>query len=266
MAEHHEIYRRARYYDIAFRRDVGREVDFLLAACRHHAGAEPASLLDIACGPGYHAWEAARRGLRSIGLDLRPEMLELAAAWSAAQGARVEWLAADMRDFRLDRPVDLAICMFDSLDALLSNDDIVRHLRIVASNLGPHGLYVLESTHPRDCSVQSYGDFRYEGRRDGVAVQVTWPSEPPVVDLVAGTAEVAIELRVNERGRPLRIVETAKERFPLLPQEIVLLAERSGAFEAIGWYGDFDLDQPLDMSLASRHVICVLHKTRTPDG
>jgi len=88
MAEYHELYRRARYYDIVFRSDVGREIDFLLAAYHRHAGIEPASLLDIACGPGYHAWEAVRRGLRSIGLDLRPEMLELGASWSAADGAR----------------------------------------------------------------------------------------------------------------------------------------------------------------------------------
>jgi SAM-dependent methyltransferase len=265
MAEYHELYRRAHYYDIVFRRDVGREIDFLLAACRQHAGGGPASLLDIACGPGYHAWEAARRGLRSIGLDLRPEMVELGAAWSAAEGVSVEWLAADMRDFRLERPVDLAICMFDGLDALLGNDDIVRHLQVVAGNLGPQGLYVLEWTHPRDCSMQRYGDFRYEGRRDGVAVQVTWAIEPPVVDLVAGTAAVVIELRVDDRGRPLRMIDTAKERF-LLPQEIALLVERSAAFDVVGWYGDFDLAQPLDMSPASRRMIVVLRKRVPLDG
>lgn len=265
MAEYHELYRRARYYDIVFRREVGREIDFLLAVCRQHAGAEPASLLDIACGPGYHAWEAARRGLRSIGLDLRPEMLELGAASSAAEGPRVEWLTADMRDFRLERPVDLAICMFDGLDALLTNEDIVRHLRAVAGNLGPRGLYVLEYTHPRDCFMQNYGDFRYEGSRDGVEVEVTWAIEPPVLDLVAGTAEVMIELRVNDRGRRLRIVDSAKERF-LLPQEIVLLAERSAAFDVVAWYGDLDLGQPLDMSPASRRMIGVLRKRVTPDG
>ena len=265
MAQYNELYRRAGYYDVVFRRDVSREIDFLLAACRLYGGAEPASLLDIACGPGYHAWEAARRGLSSIGLDLRPEMLDLGAAWSAAEGACVEWLAADMRDFRLDRPVDLAICMFDGLDALLSNDDIVRHLRAVAGNLGPHGLYVLEYTHPRDCSMQSYGDFRYAGRRNGVDVEVTWAIEPPVVDLMAGTAEVVIELRVNDRGQQLRVVDAAKERF-LLPQEIVLLAELSTAFEVVGWYGDFDLNQPLDMSPASRRMIGILRKRGTPHG
>lgn len=255
MAEYHELYRRADYYNVVFHRDVSREIDFLLAACRLYAGADPASLLDIACGPGYHACEAARRGLRSIGLDLRPEMLDL----GAAEGARVEWLAADMRDFPLDQPVDLAVCMLDGIDALLSNDDIVRHLRAVAANLGPRGLYVLEYTHPRDCSMQSYGDFRYVGRRNGVEVEVTWAIEPPVVDLVAGTAEVVIELRVNDRGQQLRVIDSAKERF-LLPQEIVLLAELSAAFDVVGWHGDFDLNQPLDMSPASRRMIGILRK------
>ena len=174
----------------------------------------PRSLLDIACGPGYHAWEASRRGLRSIGLDLRPEMLELGAAWSAAEGASVEWLAADMRDFRLERPVDLAICMFDGLDALLSNDDIVRHLRAWPAASARAGCTCWSTPIPRDCSMQSYGDFRYEGRRDGVAVEVTWAIEPPVVDLVAGTAEVVIELRVDDRGRPLRIVDTRQGALP----------------------------------------------------
>jgi len=192
-------------------------------------------------------------------------MLELGDAWSAAEGARVEWLTADMRDFRLDQPVDLAICMFDGLDALPTNDDIVRHLRAVARSLSPHGLYVLEYTHPRDCSVQRYGDFRYAGRRDGIEVEVTWAIEPPVVDLVAGTVEVVIELRVNDRGWPLRIIDTAKERF-LLPQEIVLLAERSGVLEVAGWYGDFDLGQPLDMSPPSRRMIGVLRKRTPHDG
>ncbi|MCB0164516.1 MAG: hypothetical protein KDI79_09835 [Anaerolineae bacterium] len=31
----------------------------------------------------------------------------------------------------------------------------------------------------------------------------------------------------------------------LLPQELALLAECSRVFQAVGWYGDFDLNQPL---------------------
>ena len=64
MAEHLNLYQRATYYDIIFDRNVSREVDFITAIFNRHNGAELNSVLDIACGPGYHAREFARRGLR----------------------------------------------------------------------------------------------------------------------------------------------------------------------------------------------------------
>jgi hypothetical protein len=198
-------------------------------------------------------------------MDLRPEMLELAAEWSREQGVEVEWIAADMRDFRLDRPVDVAINMFDGLDALLTNQDLVHHFRAIAGNLTPGGLYVIECTHPRDCSMHEYGEFRYGGSRDGVDVRIRWAIEPPVVDIVAGTAEVVTEMEVDDNGQPFRIVDRARERF-LMPQEIALLAERSGALEVVAWHGDFDLDQPLDLSPRSRRMIAVLRKGTGADG
>ena len=71
MAEYNEVYGRAKYYDIAFRRDVTREVDFLTELYQRHAGKPLSSMIDIACGPGYHALLFASRGVRTIGLDLR---------------------------------------------------------------------------------------------------------------------------------------------------------------------------------------------------
>ena len=63
-------------------------------------------VLDIACGPGYHARTAARMGLRAIGMDLRPEMLDF--AQKQAPDAPVEWYVGNMCDFHLDEPVDMA--------------------------------------------------------------------------------------------------------------------------------------------------------------
>jgi ubiquinone/menaquinone biosynthesis C-methylase UbiE len=264
LAEYNELYRRARSSDVVFRRDVSREIDFVLAAYRRHAGPEPGSLLDIACGPGYHAWDAARRGLRAVGMDLRPEMLELAAEWARAEGVDVEWIAADMRAFRLDRPVDIAISMVDGMDALLTNDDITRHMRAIAGNLTPRGLYVLECTHPRDCSMQDYGVYRYAGSRDGIDVRIRWAIEPVRLDLTTGIAEVVSEMLVDDNGTEYRVIDRACERF-LVPQELALLVERSGAFDIVGWHGDFDLDQPLDMTERSRRMILVLRKAAGGD-
>ena len=111
MAQCHQVYQRALYYDIALSRDVSREVDFMRTVYYHFAGADMQSALDIACGPGYHARAFAQRGIRAVGLDLQPQMVEFAQDQAAAMGVEATWLAADMRSFQLASPVDMAICI-----------------------------------------------------------------------------------------------------------------------------------------------------------
>src|SRR5947209_15503232 len=106
MAEHHELYRRATYYDVVFERDVSREVDFISAVCERHLGRKPMTVLDVASGPAYHAREFARRGARAYAIDVRPEMLAAARERAAAVAADVRTMVADMREFRLPERVD----------------------------------------------------------------------------------------------------------------------------------------------------------------
>jgi len=259
MAEHIAFYQRALYYDIALSRDISREVEFLKDVYQHHCGWEMQSVLDIACGPGYYAIALAEQGIAATGLDLQEEMIALAQQRSEATDLPLTWLLADMRDFHLDIPVDLAICMFDSLDALTRNEDIVQHFRTIANNLNPGGLYLIDLTHPRDCNYDRYGAFRYSGQRDGTEVVVTWATNDPQFDFVSGRTRVAVEIAVTENGRAQIIHDEAEERL-LYPQEITLLAQLSGVLEVVGWYGDYDLKQPLDYSPRSRRMIAVLRK------
>lgn len=259
MAEHNTLYRQAVCYDIVFGRDIGPEVDFLEAVCRRHAGRPPASVLDLASGPGYHAQAFAARGLRAVGLDLREEMMEFARDMADARGVEVEWLAADMRSFRLDEPVDLAFTLFDGMDALTENEDLVRHFSAVAENLTDGGLYVIDLTHPRDCGPLDYGTFRYEGERDGVHVVIDWAVNDPVADLVSGVARVEVEMRVDDHGEKVVVRDEAEERF-LTPQEIRLLAALSGKLEPVGWYGGYDVGIPFDARPEARRMIAVLRK------
>jgi SAM-dependent methyltransferase len=260
MAEHLNLYQRARYYDIIFDRDVGREVDFIQAAYRHFAGRPgPTSVLDLACGPGYHALEFARRGVKATGLDLRAEMLELGQEKAAAQGLELTWLQADMRTFKLTEPVDVAMIVFDGLDALLTNEDLINHFNAVAANLTSNGIYLIDLSHPRDCSLASYGTFEYSGSRNGVAVEIHWATNSPDHDLVTGVAEVALEMVIRENGNEKRVTDRAKERI-LDAQEIQLLTLLSGRLKPVAWYGDYNLAQPLDHSAASRRMLAVLQR------
>jgi SAM-dependent methyltransferase len=259
MAEHNTLYQNVAYYDLIFERDVGREVDFIVAAYRHYAGREPQATLEVACGPGYHTRALARRGLRAIGLDLNGAMIALARSKDGTESLNTTWLEADMRHIQLSEPVDVAFCMFDGLDALLSNADLAQHFRAVGANLTDQGLYLVDLTHPRECSFWHYTPFHYAGERDGVSAEIQWAVNQPRFDLVSSVAQVELEMRVNDHGQTWVVHDSAKERL-IFPQEICLLAELSGVLQVAGWYGDFDLAQPLDDSPASRRMIAILQK------
>ena len=260
MAEHCNLYDRAMYYDVIFNRDVAREVQFVRDVYRKHAGGEIKSVIDVACGPGYHARGFARSGVKAHGLDLRAEMLRFAADEARKEGTpAVDWIEADMRTFKLAQPVDVAFCMFDGLDCLLSNENLVRHFEAVAGNLTKGGLYIVDLSHPAEVDFSHYKKFHYTGKRDGVQVDIYWATNDPHYDLATGIAHVALEMHVDDHGKKMVVKDEADERL-MFPQEINLLAEQSKALKVVGWYGGFDVRQPLDHTPASVRMIGVLQK------
>ena len=260
MAQHDGLYQRAVYYDIALNRDVEEEARFILECYLLHRGRPLRSVLEVACGPGYHARALAARGLRVVGIDLAPEMLAMAKDYAIREHRSVTWRVADMRAFALDEPVEMAVCLFDGVDALLAAEDFVRHLQCVADSLEPEGLYLIDCTHPRDCSYSDYGAYQYSGEREGTKVDVVWSTNGPAIDPVSGVAEVEVELHIERDGAYEVIRDVARERC-FTGQELTMLAQLSGVFEVAAWYGDMNLSQPLDATPASRRMIAVLQRT-----
>jgi SAM-dependent methyltransferase len=257
MAEYNELYARARYYDIALGRDVGREVDFVADLFRALTGRPLGSVLEIACGPGYHTRAFARRGIAATGLDLRPEMVKFAQVRAEDDGVAARWIAADMRDFALPAPIDAVITMYDALDCLLDQDDVIAHFRNVAANLVPDGLYLLEFTHPHDTGFAEYGSFRYEGERDGAGVVVEWATNSPSYHPLTMVADVEVVMRVTENGQERTFVDHASERMFTAP-EIAALARLSGVLTLDRAFGDFDLGRPLDDGPPPRRMVLAL--------
>lgn len=262
VAEHNELYRRAVYYDVVFNRDVSREVDFVSALYRTYNGTELGSVLDLACGPAYHARAFAAGKLRSVGLDLRAEMITFAREQAAGLDDYLTLMTGDMRAFQLPEPVDVAFTMFDGLDCLLTNDDIVRHFRAVAGNLRPNGLYVIDLTHPRACSLYNYSNFIYHGERNGCRVRIDWNTNSAIVDPLTQVINVEVRMQVDDNGNMYEFTSTAGERL-LVAQELRALADLSGVLTVRDFYGDFSLSQPFDNTPAAHRMIVVLQKQHT---
>lgn len=247
---HDSFYRLPEVYEIAFSyRDVARECDFLTDVYRYvrGSGEAPGAVLELACGPGDHAREFHRRGLRVAALDLSPEMTEYV---RGRLGSDAQVLTADMTSFTLRQPVDLAFTLIDSLPYLTTNEQLVAHFRSVRDAVNPGGVYVVELRHP--------GDIWFSGA-DGRSTVNTWTMErgdlkvttewgvSTTYDPIAQTERVLTRITV-ERGDHKDVIESSGQLRPLLPQELLALADLAGGWRFAGWWGDFALDRPLGAS------------------
>lgn len=92
---------------------AGRMTTEAVAPLLDAAGARPGGrLLDVCCGPGYLAAEAAARGLSAIGVDIAPAMVDLARG--RAPGAEFRLGDAEALDFG-DGSFDAVVCAFGLL-------------------------------------------------------------------------------------------------------------------------------------------------------
>jgi SAM-dependent methyltransferase len=114
-------------------------VSELVALARGH-GQTGERALDVACGTGKSTVPLAGLGYDATGCDLSPEMVRIARE-RLDGGAFV----ADMRSLPRVGPFDLVTCLDDSVNYLLTEDDLGRALASIAAQLRPGGQLVFDT-------------------------------------------------------------------------------------------------------------------------
>lgn len=138
----------AEYYDVLHDDvDYAAECALLAKAFSRFLPGPPATLLDLGCGTGSHALILARWGHRVTGIDSSAGMLRVARR-KARGRSNPAFVRADMRRFDLGRRFDAAVCMDGAFTHLLTERDLVGHLRTVRRHLRPDGAYVFEFAQP----------------------------------------------------------------------------------------------------------------------
>lgn len=110
------------------------------------------SLLDIACGTGSHLRHFALLCPRVEGLELAPDMLDVA----RRRLPGVPLHEGDMRAFRLPRRFALVTCMFSSIGHLRTDADLTATLERFAAHLRPGGVIVVEPWWFPDTFLSGY--------------------------------------------------------------------------------------------------------------
>src|SRR5215475_7863863 len=233
------------------------EVDFLAHCFKRYAKRSVRRVLDIACGTGPHLARLADRGYDMVGLDLSSSNIKFLRERLTAKQQAADLIVGDMTDFRLPAPVDAAICMQDSQGHLLTNEQLVAHLKAVARAVRPGGLYVFDRY-----MVSSWTDparaWSWSRRRGRVIVRASF-SALHDVDPVSQVFKEHMTLEAVENGTRRVYRQTHLSRM-VFPQELRALVDLAGGFEFVQWFFGFKPAWVLEKSKHPLLMVVVLRK------
>jgi SAM-dependent methyltransferase len=251
------MYSAPRLYEIAFDMNRKKEVDFLVHCFKRYARRPVRRLLDIACGTGPHLVRLADRGYQVVGLDLSADNIQFLEHRLAAKGHRGELIVGDMTDFRLARPVDAAICMQDSQGHLLTNEQLLAHLRCIGRALRRGGLYVFDR-YMASSWTDPARSWSWSRRRGRLIVRASF-SALHDVDPVTQIFRERLMLEAVENGTRRVYRQTHLSRM-VFPQELRALVALAGGFEFVQWFFGFTPRKLLERSRHPLLMVVVLRK------
>ena len=136
-------------------------------------------VFELGCGTGETAIRLAKQGYAVYGTDLSSDMLEVAKQKAMAENVTLQLQRVDMRDFTTSRPVDLILCLCDSLNYLLNKEDVLKTFQNVYHSISESGTFIFDvnSLYKMNTILKDYHEsdednefaFRWdvENKKDG---------------------------------------------------------------------------------------------------
>jgi SAM-dependent methyltransferase len=249
------VYKNPHYWEIAFSfRDIAEEVDLIEEAIAQFSDIPVSTVLDVGCGPAPHMREFSRREYRYIGLDLSPEMIAYAQLRAQEFNISARFEVADMTRFTLDEPVDLAIILLGSLQ-IRSAAELESHFDSLSQILKPGGIFFLDwciEFNPKEHSKDSW-----EMEQGDIKVKTTFQTE--LINPAEQIYQETITLEVDDNNQKMLFEEVSLQR-RLYPQEFLLYIASRSDFEFIGWWNNWDFDQPVEKTKQITRPIIILKR------
>jgi len=149
--ERPEYSKLADIYDTVMQ-DVNYELwaDFIDAIIqKHHPKAK--SILELACGTGSISLFLDELECYDVtGTDKSPQMIQKARKKNKAMFCKVDFEVMDFLDIRLEETFDIVFCVFDSINYLHSEEEILKFLSETKKVLTPESLLIFDFTTPRN--------------------------------------------------------------------------------------------------------------------
>lgn len=138
---------------------IKKEVDFIEESLGVAAGGV---VLDLGCGPGYHAVELASRGYGVVGYDLSLYQLALAAEFAQERSQKINFLQGDMREMAFEEMFD-GIFSWNTSFGYFEEDKNQLVAERVFQALRPGGMFLIDVVNRDFAAAQSPCQLWYEG-------------------------------------------------------------------------------------------------------
>jgi 2-polyprenyl-3-methyl-5-hydroxy-6-metoxy-1,4-benzoquinol methylase len=258
---HEGFYSFAKYYDIAFDfKNVPQECRFLESVFTKHTQRPLTSFIEFGSGPALHCIEMARTLKQVTAVDLSSEMTAYAKFKAQQAGVNVNCECADMIHYQSTQRYDLTTLLMDSTSYLLTNANVIDHLRSVAGILNPGGLYILEMSHPKgifEMAKTTVNDWEME--RDGVRVKIKWGAEGDEFDPITQLTNVSVKLEYTD-GEKTGTIEDQSPQRCFTATEFAALVAASGVFEIVEYYGAMKSEVPFNNEEKAWRMVPILRK------
>ena len=260
---HEDFYSFAKYYDIAFDfKNVPKECDFLKEVFAKYSSKQPSSFIEFGAGPALHCMEMAKSLKAVTAVDLSAEMTGYAKDKADSLGVDVHCECADMIHYQSEQRYDLATLLMDSASYLLTNEDVIQHLKSVAGILNPHGLYILEMNHPKSIfGVAKSTVNDWEMAHGDIKVKIQWGAEEDKFDPISQITNVSVRLEYSDKEKRGVIEDRSPQRC-FTATEIAGLVKASGVFEIVAYYGAMDTAVAFNNEDRAWRMIPILKKIK----
>ena len=223
----------ASYYDrLNSHIDYESWADFLDKRFKENQINKGALVLDLGCGTGNITLPLCERGYDMIGVDISPEMLDLAR--QKRHGDKVLWLCQDMREFELYGTVAAVVSCLDSINYLTGKVGLKKCFSLVHNYLDPNGIFIFDVNSPYKFE-NVFSDNAYILEDEGVFCG--WQNE---YDKKSGICKFYLTVFEKDGKNYVRHDELQKER--KYSEKQLKGAIESAGLEFIGIFGSYNME------------------------
>jgi len=197
------------------------------------------SVLDLACGAGRHSILLAQKGYSVTAVDLSENLLQLGRERSKLLGLDINFLTADLRNFKLDGQFDLVINLFTSFGYFITDEENFNIFTIAYKHLINNGYFVFDYFNS-EYIRNNLNHYNVE-----VIDQYKIAQKRGIVD-----GRVIKEINITGPGRKKRYFESVK----LYDSSVILRKFEETGFKIEQVFGNY-YGEPFDENSSQRLII-----------